>query len=60
MRRSSITSASLVILRIRCSFTGEDPVPEAVDEVAQETALGVDIGPDTSQKVAVPGIDERR
>ena len=60
MRRSSITSASLVILRIRCSFTGEDPAPEAVDEVAQETELGVDIGPDTSQKVAVPGIDERR
>ena len=50
----------MVILRIRCSFTGEDPAPEAVDEVAQETELGVDIGPDTSQKVAVPGIDERR
>ena len=49
-----------MIFQIGCSFTGEDPASDAVDEVVQETAVEVGVGPDPSQKVAVPGNDERR
>ena len=47
-----------MILHSGCLFTGEHPASEAVDEVVQEAALEVYIGPDPSQKVAVPGNDE--
>ncbi len=60
MTRSFVTLASLVMFQIGCSFTGEDPASYAVDEVVQETALEVGVGPDPSQKVVVPGNDERR
>lgn len=60
MTRSFVTLASFVMLQIGCSFTGEGPASDAVDEVVQETALEVDVGPDPSQKVAVPESDERR
>ena len=59
MTRSLNTSVSLVMLQIGCSITGEDPASEAVDEVVQETALEVGIGPDPSERVAVPWNDER-
>ena len=42
------------------SFTVQDPASVDVDEVVQETALEADIGPDPSQRVAVPGKGERR
>ena len=60
MTRSFVTLASLVMFQIGCSFTGEDSASDAVDEVVQETALEVGVGPNPPQKVAVPGNDERR
>ena len=60
MTRLFVTIASLVMLQIEFSFTGEDPASDAVDEVVQETALEVGVGPGPSQKVAVPGNGERR
>ena len=59
MTRSFVTLASFVMLQIGCSFTGEGPASDAVDEVVQETALEVGIGPDPSERVAVPWNDER-
>ena len=60
MDRFFVTFALLVVLQIGCSSTIKDPAPDAVDEVVQETALEVDVGPDPSQKVAVPENDARR
>ena len=48
------------MFQIGCSFTVENPASDAVDEVVQETTLEVGVGPDPSQKVAVPGNDDRR